>query len=67
MNVKYFLLILYDLNNSVWQEWNIQGNKFISMKMVMGEQCGANPRQAEVNVLLCFRPLNSTNINCRTC
>ncbi|XP_067933835.1 N-acetylglucosamine-1-phosphotransferase subunit gamma-like [Watersipora subatra] len=34
----------------VWQEWKIKDNKFESMMMLMGDQCGVAPRQTEVKL-----------------
>jgi len=45
----------------VWQEWNIKDNKFTSMRMLMGEQCGANPRQAEI-ILRCGETHEIANV-----
>ena len=36
----------------VWQEWRIDDNKFVSMMMYEGDNCGLTPRQTEVSSLL---------------
>ena len=37
--------------SSVWQDWIVENDTFVGMKFVMGEQCGAVDREAQVSLI----------------